>query len=81
MTCFIRVDRIVNFSANNGVIIEDLDAAIADPARPAKALAIARDHIGDEILQHACCGGLGPLAWAGAIDFDDYLTALSAYGA
>lgn len=79
MTCFVRVDLILNFSANNGVIIEDLDAAIQGPERLARALKIAREHIGDELIVQACCGGLGPLAFAGTLDIDEYLTALKAY--
>jgi hypothetical protein len=44
-------------------------------------LNIARDHIDDEILKHTCCSELGPVAFASVIDFEDNLTALTAYGA
>lgn len=78
MSCCVRVDGIVNFSSNNGVIIEDLEAATADPERLVRALKITKRHLRDCLLVAACQGGIGPLAFAGIIDYPDYLVAVAA---
>lgn len=72
------IDGIVAFSANNGVRIES-EAVNATPEHLHKCVMLAFQHIDDEILKDACCGGCGPLADCGIIDFEDYLAIKKAY--
>jgi 5-methylcytosine-specific restriction endonuclease McrA len=68
----IVLDGIVRFSANNGVML-DPEAIHASPEHLHKCVVLAFQHMNDEILKDACCGGRGPLAGCGTIDFEDYL--------
>jgi hypothetical protein len=68
----IVIDGIVRFSANNGVMLTP-EAVNAAPEHLHKCVQLAFQHVNDEILKEACCGGRGPLAGWGSIEFEDYL--------
>jgi len=68
----IVIDGIVAFSANNGVRL-NREAVNVTPEHLHKCVVLAFQHMNDEILVLACCGGRGPLAVYEDLDFEDYL--------
>ena len=72
---FIRMGSILNFSSNNGVILDDgaLDVS-ADELQ--SAVRTAFSHLQDWPLLDACCGGRGPLAARLEWSYEEYLEEL-----
>jgi hypothetical protein len=68
----IVIDGMVAFSANNGVHV-NREAINATPEELHRCIVLAFQHMNDEILMEACCGGRGPLADLDIVDFEDYL--------
>ena len=75
---FVKIGNILNFSSNNGVILEEgaLDVSATDLQ---DAVRTAFSHLQDEILLDACCGSCGPLAFRGELTYEEYLDAIRLY--
>lgn len=72
---FVRMGNILNFSSNNGVILER--GALELPADELqRAVRTAFSHLSDDILRDACHGSCGPLAARGAWTYEEYLEEL-----
>lgn len=72
---FVRIKNILNFSSNNGVILDE-GALEVTPEELHLAVKTAFSHLEDEILLEACCGSRGPLAHRLEMSYEEYLEAL-----
>lgn len=68
----INIDRLVSFAPNVGVLVHE-DALKEDPKELFRVLRVAWNHMKDEPLCDACCGGHGRLAEYSELSFEDYL--------
>lgn len=75
---FIRIGSVLNFSSNNGVIMEEgaLDVSAEELQSAVRA---AFSHLHDELLVEACCGCRGPLAYRGELSYEEYLEELKRF--
>jgi len=74
---FINIQNLIEFAPNHGVFV--YPALLAEsPDRISDLLKLAFDHMQNEHLRDACCGGRGPLApyLYRSLDFDVYLALL-----
>jgi len=71
----ITIDDILDFTPNFGVLIRK-GAIESSPERVHEAIRVAFSHMNDQPLVDACCGGIGPLAGLGRIDYEEYLRML-----
>ncbi|MGO9316397.1 MAG: HNH endonuclease [Terracidiphilus sp.] len=75
---FVKMGSILNFSSNNGVILES-GALDVSPEKLYNAVKTAFSHLHDKLLLDACCGGRGPLADVFELSYEEYLEALKQY--
>jgi 5-methylcytosine-specific restriction endonuclease McrA len=72
---FIRIGNVLNFSSNNGVILED-GALEVSAEELQSAVRTAFSHLQDWPLLDACCGSRGPLTRKGEWSYEEYLEEL-----
>jgi len=75
MSTRITIKNCITFAPNLGVMVAE-SALKLPPEKIKELLALAFQHMNDELLVEACSGCNGPLAGLGQISYEDYLLKL-----